>query len=164
MRVQGGVARALDALVNEWSARPDLQSSFSTKAGMPDVQGLLSWVAATPDASAFDLITYRGALDELGYRMAILPPNGEVVPVLAWTLRNRVHPVQSATASLLRVADAWRARADIRERYTVDGRVRVRALLFWAANLAPGDPDFVAFAPVSMQLAFLAAEYEGPAK
>lgn len=161
--MQGSVARALDTLVNEWSARPDLQSSFSTKAGLPDVQGLLSWVAATPDASAFDLITYRGALDELGYRMAILPPNGDVVPVLAWTLRNRVHPVQSATASLLRIADAWRARADIRERYTVDGRVRVRALLFWAANLTPGDADYVAMAPVAMQLAFLAAEYTGPA-
>ena len=163
VRVEGRVATALDALIGVWSARPDLQQTFTLDRGIPDVQGLLSWVAATPDASAFDLVTYRGALDELGYRMAILPPNGDIVPVLAWTLRNRPHPVQISTDALLRVADAWRARPEIRDRYTVNGRVRVRALLFWASIVTPDDPNYVAFAPVSMQLAFLAREYKGPA-
>ena len=163
VRVEGRVSTALDALVAVWTGRPDLQQTFTLDRGLPDVQGLLSWVAATPDASAFDLITYRSALDELGYRMAILPPNGDIVPVLAWTLRNRPHPVQISTDALLRVADAWRARPEIRDRYTVNGRVRVRALLFWASTVTPDDPSFVAFAPVSMQLAFLVREYKGPA-
>lgn len=162
VRVDDRVATALQALVGEWTTRPDLRSLYTTADGLPDVQALLSWAASSPDSSAYRLLPYRNSLDELGYRMAILPPNGDIVPVLGWTLRNRERPVQDATPSLIRLADTWKARPDIRERFTLNGRIRVRALLFWAANVTPDDPDFTALYEVAPQLAQLVAEYRGP--
>ena len=162
VRVDGRVATALDAVVGEWTRRADLQTQFRAADGLPDLQGLLSWVSAMSDSSAFELIPFRGALDELGYRMAILPPNGDVVPVLAWTLRNRTEPRGTATDALIRVADVWRSRSDVREHFTIDGRVRVGALLFWAATVGPADPAFDTFLPVAHQLSELSHEYRGP--
>ena len=162
VRVNNRVETALRALVGEWTKRPDLQKVFTTADGLPDVQGLLSWLPSVHDAPAFTLMPYRGSLDELGFRMAILPPNGDITPVLAWTMRNRHRPVQSSTDALFRVVVAWDTRPEIRDRFTVKGRVRVRDLLFWASTLPSTDPAFAAFVPVSPQLGQLVAEYSGP--
>ena len=161
VKVRAPVRRSLNELVDLWIRRPDLQQLFSTSGGLPDLQGLFVWAAGSPDSSAIALLDDRGNLNELAGRMSILPADGDPLAPLAWTLRNRSRPLYPADGIVGRLTEVWRTRADVRAQYSMSGRVDVRGLLFWAANISPSDASFGALDDVTGGMQRLLDELDG---
>lgn len=145
VRISRDVHQLLAVLLTEWESRADLQASFSTPAGDPDIGRLLDWASGLPDAFSTAIVPRLGAIAELKGRMSILPPDGNVLPVLYWTLQNRIRPFSNLGPVIARLADVWKRRPELGERFTMDGRVDVPALLQWANTLPPSDPSFTDF-------------------
>ena len=159
--VRPPVRASLNELLNLWVIRPDLQKLFSTADGQPNLQSLFLWAAGTPDSSAIALLGDHENLDELAGRMGILPANGDPLAPLAWTLRNRSRPLYPADGIVGRLTEVWHTRADVRTRFSVDGRVDVKGLLFWGANISPSDASFRELDDVSGGMQRLLDELEG---
>ncbi len=140
--VRSPVRKSLNELVDLWVRRPDLQKLFHTSKDLPDVQQLMVWASGSPDSSAVGLLDDRGNLDELAGRMGILPLSGDPLGPIVWTLRNRIRPLYPAGGVANRLTEVWRERPDVAAQYSVAGRVDVRGLLFWGANLSPRDASF----------------------
>ena len=60
-----------------------------------------------------------------------------------------------------RLIEVWGVRPDIRAAYTVNGRVKVKDLLFWAANVSGDDASFARLHDVSDQVQHLLEELQG---
>ena len=159
--VRSPVRASLNELVNLWVHRPDLQVLFHTADGQPNLQSLFVWAAGTPDSSAIALLDDHQNLDELAGRMGILPTNGDPLAPLAWTLRNRSRPLYPADGIVGRLTEVWHARADVRARFSVDGRVDVKGLLFWGANISPSDASFRELDDISGGMQRLLDELDG---
>ena len=159
--VRPPVRRSLNEVIAMWLRRSDLQRAFRDERGLPNVQGLLAWIDAEPDSSSVSLVDDRGNLAELAGRMGILPADGHLVEPLKWTLRNRRRPVQKADMAIGRLIEVWGVRPDIRAAYTVNGRVKVKDLLFWAANVSGDDASFARLHDVSDQVQHLLEELQG---
>lgn len=146
------VKASLNELISWWVKRPDLQRNFHDASGHPDVQRLLDWAGGANDSSAIGLLDDRGNLEELAGRMGILPADGDVLSPLTWTVRNRRRPTIVAEGVIWRVREVWQERPDIRQHFTVDGRVNVRGLLFWAATVPRTDSSYPQLVDVSSNL------------
>lgn len=145
VRISRDVHRLLAVLLTAWENRADLQASFSTPNGDPAIPGLLDWAWGLPDAFSTAIVPHLGAIAELRGRMSLLPPDGNVLPVLYWTLQNRSRPFSNLGPVIGRLANVWKKRPELGERFTTDGRVDVPALLQWANTLPPSDPSFADF-------------------
>ena len=159
--VRPPVRKSLNELVDLWVRRPDLQKLFRTTEGLPNIQSLLVWVSSSPDSSATGFLDDRGNFEELAGRMGILPVDGDPVPPLTWGLRNRARPLEAADGVAFRLASVWRDRPDVRKRFTANGRVDLRGLLFWAANLAPDDRSFGRLNDINHSIQLVLDELDG---
>lgn len=142
IKVSSAIHAMLSVLLTAWETRPDLRSAFSTADGGVDVVGLLTWGTTLPDSFSTAIVPHLGAIEELRGRMSLLPADGNLIPVLYWTLQNRNRPFSDLRPVIGRIADVWRERPELLEQFSSEGRVDVPSLLQWINTLAPSDPAF----------------------
>ena len=136
------VRRSLNAVVDQWLRRDDLRRQFSTKANLPDVPRLLTWVDGHADPSTIGLLDDAGSFAELAGRLGVLPADGDPVPAIIWGLRNRPRGLEPSDDVAFRLATIWRERPDVQAAFTRDGRLDLRGFLFWVVDLSPEDRSY----------------------
>ncbi len=145
VRVSPSIHRMLGPLLTAWEDRPELRKLFSDASGRPDLPRLLDWSEPLPDSFSSAIVAHLGAIIELRSRLGLLGPDQQILPVLYWTLDNRERKFSGLGAVITRMADVWRERPEIRERFTTGNRVDVRGLLQWVNTLPRSDPRFPEF-------------------
>ena len=145
VRVSPSIHRMLGPLLTAWEDRPELRKLFSDANGRPDIPRLLDWAEPLPDSFSTAMVAHLGAIIELRSRLGLLGRDQQILPVLYWTLDNRERKFSDLGPAIARLADVWRARPEIRERFTANNRVDVRGLLQWVNTLPKSDPQFLEF-------------------
>ena len=145
VRVSPAVHELLGPLLTAWEQRPELQRLFSDARGLPDIPRLLDWAEPLPDSFSSAIVSHLGAIIELRSRLGILGKEQQVLPVLYWTLENRKRQASDLGGVITQMAEIWRERPEIRERFTTANQVDVRAFLQWVNTLPTTDPRFAAF-------------------
>ena len=145
VRVSPAIHGMLGPLLTAWESRPELRDLLSDSSGRPDIARLLDWAEPLPDSFSTAIVAHLGAIIELRSRLGLLGRDQQILPVLYWTLDNRERKFSGLGPVIARLTDVWRARPEIRERFTADNRVDVRGLLQWVNTLPPSDPQFLLF-------------------
>ena len=145
VRISPSIHRMLGPLLTAWETRPELRRLFSDSDGRPDIPRLLDWAEPLPDSFSSAMVAHLGAIIELRSRLGLLGRDQQILPVLYWTLENRERKFSGLGPVTARLADLWRDRPEIRERFTADNRVDVRGLLQWVNTLPKSDPQFLQF-------------------
>ncbi len=150
IRFTSGQDDALRRLIGRWEHRPDIRKVFSLPDGRPNIVGLIRWADANGDPDAITFASFRADLDEAAARIGVMVPDAEIVSVLAQTLAMRPRPAVEGDGAMWVIRNLWVKRPDLRKRFLVGGRVRVRDLLNWVANAPRTDPDYQQLEPISL--------------
>jgi hypothetical protein len=150
VRLTAGQDDALRRLIGRWEHRSDIRKAFSLPNDRPNVVGLIRWADANGDPDAITFASFRADLDEAAARIGVMVPDAEIVSVLAQTLAMRPRPVVEGDGAMWVIRNLWIQRPDLRKRFLVEGRVKVRDLLNWVANAPRTDPAYKQLEPISL--------------
>lgn len=137
--VSSEARQALSAMIGIWERHDDVRATHSLPDGSPNIPSLINWSLAATGANEIGMVPFLGGVRELAGRLGLLL-DGQIVPVLYWSLRNEPAFREDVTDVLDHLRSLWVADPSIERRFTTDGVVDVVGFLKFANSKATSDP------------------------